>query len=111
MEQDLRRQNRRHKMAQNRRHLASHPWISFRADFSQAGVGLWIKLGAAESKIRHVANTLLPPDVSQELHEVYLAKGVRATTAIEGNTLSEDEVRKIIKGEQAVPKSRAYQAR
>lgn len=39
---------------------------------------------------------------------VYLAKGVQATTAIEGNTLSEKEVLAQLKGELDLPKSREY---
>lgn len=39
---------------------------------------------------------------------VYLARGVMATTAIEGNTLSEDEVRAILEGDLKLPPSRQY---
>lgn len=39
---------------------------------------------------------------------VYLARGVMATTAIEGNTLSEDEVRAILDGDLELPPSRKY---
>ena len=39
---------------------------------------------------------------------MYLAKGIHGTTAIEGNTLSEDEVRALIEGRGEVPRSREY---
>jgi Fic family protein len=39
---------------------------------------------------------------------VYLAKGARATTAIEGNTLSEEEVLKAVSNELRVPPSKEY---
>jgi len=39
---------------------------------------------------------------------LYLAKGVAATTAIEGNTLSEEEVLKRIKGKLELPASQEY---
>lgn len=68
-------------------------------------------LGEARSKIAHVAGSLLNPDVAREMHIVYLTKGVLATTAIEGNTLSEDEARRRIEGELELPPSREYLGR
>ena len=65
-------------------------------------------LGAIQSKIEHVANALLPPDEAEELHILYLAKGVHATTAIEGNTLSEEEVRERIAKKTRLPQSKEY---
>ena len=56
----------------------------------------------------HIGQIPLLPEVSRELHQIYLAKGVLATTAIEGNTLSEEEVRKAIDGTLELPESRAY---
>lgn len=49
-------------------------------------------LGEAASKCEHIAGVPLRPSVAQELHRLYLAKGALATTAIEGNTLTENEV-------------------
>jgi Fic family protein len=68
-------------------------------------------LGAIQSKIEHVANALLPPNVAQELHEIYLARGVHATTAIEGNTLSEEQVRDRIEKKTSLPESTSYLGR
>lgn len=41
---------------------------------------------------------------------VYLAKGALATTAIEGNTLSEEEARKVVEERSALPPSKQYLA-
>lgn len=49
----------------------------------------------------------LDPNYRRKLLQVSLRKGARATTAIEGNTLSEDEVIKIEKGE-SLPPSKEY---
>ena len=49
------------------------------------------------------------PDTAQKLHQLYLAKGVAATTAIEGNTLSEVEVLRAVEGKLVVPPSKEYQ--
>lgn len=68
-------------------------------------------LGEASSKIAHIAGSLLDPEAARELHIVYLTKGVLATTAIEGNTLSEGEARQRIEGRLELPPSREYLGR
>ncbi len=70
-----------------------------------------MQLGEARSKIAHIAGSLLNPEVAKEMHIVYLAKGVLATTAIEGNTLSEEEARRRIEGQLELPPSREYLGR
>ena len=77
-------------------------------DLREAPWELWMLLGEAQSKIEHVAGVPLRPDVAKRLHEVYLAKGAHATTAIEGNTLSEEEALKRIEGKLDLPPSREY---
>jgi Fic family protein len=91
-----------------RTYLATHPWITFSLDTSQAPYLFWMDLGAIQSKIEHVANALLPPEVAEELHQLYLAKGVHATTAIEGNTLSEVQVHDRIVKKAPLPESKEY---
>ncbi|MCC6223704.1 MAG: Fic family protein [Thermoleophilia bacterium] len=87
-----------------RAYTTSHPWITFRADLSRAGADFWMLLGEARSKVDHLSLALLKPAVAEAMHRVYLAKGAQATTAIEGNTLSEDEVEAIVAGRAAPPK-------
>jgi Fic family protein len=65
-------------------------------------------LGEARSKVGHIAGSLLNPEVAREMRIVYLAKGALATTAIEGNTLSEEEARRRIASELELPPSREY---
>jgi Fic family protein len=86
----------------------SHPWITFQLDLRRFTAELWMLLGEAQSKCEHIAGVPLPPAVAQRLHTVYLAKGVQATTAIEGNTLNEDEVHRRIEGNLALSPSREY---
>ncbi len=94
-----------------RTYARTHPWITFEIDLSKASPRLWMALGEAQSKCEHVAGNPLTPETARELHQLYLAKGVLATTAIEGNTLSEDEVRKHLNGQLQLPPSREYQQR
>lgn len=86
----------------------THSWITFRCDLANAGPELWLALGEAASKCEHISKVPLRPSTAQELHRLYLAKGVAATTAIEGNTLSEEEVLKAVEGKLVVPPSRQY---
>jgi Fic family protein len=86
----------------------THPWISFELDLSKVGHRLWMDLGAVQSKIEHVANVLLPPGIAAELLTLYLAKGVHGTTAIEGNSLTEDQVHDRIAKKRVLPESKEY---
>ena len=86
----------------------THPWISFRCDLAKAGAGLWLALGEAASKCEHISLVPLRPATAQSLHQLYLAKGAAATTAIEGNTLSEEDVLRAVQGKLVVPPSKQY---
>lgn len=86
----------------------SHPWIKFRYNFEAIPPKVWLLLGEAMAKCEHLAGVPLGPDVAKKLHEIYLAKGVLATTAIEGNTLSEKEVLLQVTGKLKLPLSKQY---
>ena len=96
-------------MTQNERpYTRSHPWLSFTLDLRELPTAVWIMLGEAASKVEHVAGMPLKPRVAVRLHNLYLAKGALATTAIEGNTLTEDEVLRRLDGDLELPPSREY---
>lgn len=86
----------------------THPWLKFSLRLPPDDFRLWQLLGEVASKIQHLSGVPLRPDVAADLHRIYLAKGVLATTAIEGNTLSEDQVRQLIDGKLELPKSQQY---
>ncbi len=88
----------------------THPWISFTANMREAPPQLWLLLGEARSKCDHIAGVPLRPDTATRLHNLFMAKGVLGTTAIEGNTLSEDEVVKHLEGHLRLPPSKQYLA-
>jgi Fic family protein len=86
-----------------------HDFITFDFSSSTLKPNDWLMLGEAMSKCQHLAGAPLKPHAAAELAAVYLARGVQATTAIEGNTLSEDEVKQIVqKGTAKVSESREY---
>ena len=87
----------------------SHSWLTFRIpELVRANPRLWAQLGECQSKCEHVAGVPLRPDVALNLHRIYMAKGALATTAIEGNTLSEAEVLQVLDGTLKLPPSREY---
>jgi len=85
----------------------THPWLRFalELDFPRQ---LWLLLGEVRSKCEHLAGVPLQPDTAERLNRVYLAKGVLGTTAIEGNTLSLEDVKKYLEGELHLPPSQEY---
>jgi Fic family protein len=95
-------------MPEQRRYQETHPWLTFVLDLQRLGHRTWLLLGEADSKCQHLAGAPLTPDVAAEMHAVYLSKGIHGTTSIEGNTLSESEVRQRIDGELPLPRSREY---
>lgn len=93
-----------------REYERTHQWINFQAtDVNEVQPRHWMLLGEARSKCEHLAGAPLKPDVASQLYSVTLVKGALATTAIEGNTLSEDQVRGILEGSYKAPPSRQYQ--
>jgi Fic family protein len=68
----------------------------------------WMQLGEARSKCDHLCRVPLPSVYAEQLHTVSLAKGAHATTAIEGNTLSEDTVQALVE-RRPVPSAPQYQ--
>jgi Fic family protein len=95
-------------MAFVRTYEKTHPWISFHLDLTRLHWSGWLLLGEAQSKCEHIAGVPLEPEVAKRLHRVYLAKGVHATTAIEGNTLTEGDVLQQMDGKLDVPTSKRY---
>lgn len=56
----------------------------------------------------HIARSPLKPELAAQLHQTSITKGARATTAIEGNTLTEEQVARAVRGELEVPPSQEF---
>ena len=91
-----------------RQYAQTHPWINFTFALKDLSQLDYVRLGEALSKAEHISNVPVPPAAAEELHQIYLVKGIHATTQIEGNTLSEDEVRRRVTGELDLPPSQEY---
>lgn len=94
-----------------REYEQSHPWLSFRLDLGRAPAEPWLLLGEAVSKCEHLAGVPLKPGLHEHFNQLFLAKGAHATTAIEGNTLTEEEVLQHLRGTLKLPASKQYLAR
>ena len=86
--------------------LPSHPHISFERNWHIDESTLFI-LGQCEAIIRIISAAPLEPETRRKLLLVSMRKGAQATTAIEGNTLSDEEVIKIDEGGY-LPPSKEY---
>ena len=91
-------------------YLQTHPWITFELDIRSATVRFWTLLGDACSKCEVISGIPLMPETARRLNLVSLERGALATTAIEGNTLSQDEVARLGRGELHLPPSKEYLA-
>jgi Fic family protein len=91
--------------------LEKYPWISYNIDLTKMPYSFWFLLGQCVSKCSHIRQIPLLPENRDRLHLIYLAKGLAATTAIEGNTLGEEKVLEIIEGRADIEASKQYQQR
>lgn len=89
-----------------RKYEETHQWITFtyRTEVEATSA----RLGEAFSKCQHLSGTPLPPGMADYLAGVYLIKGAVATTAIEGNTLTVNDVQEIKESGRKLPPSQQY---
>ena len=89
----------------------THPWLDFDIRAGELSGQDWVCLGELASKIRHLSLVPLSPTFRRRLQVISLKRGAKATTAIEGNTLSDEEIDAIItaQGAAKIAPSKAYQ--
>ncbi|MFH0730241.1 MAG: Fic family protein [Pseudomonadota bacterium] len=91
-----------------REYERTHPWITFEIDLNRINYHLWMALGDVQARCEFIAGVPLQPEIRTQMLSIFMAKGVHATTAIEGNTLSEEEVRARMEGKLQLPESKEY---
>ncbi len=96
---------------ERRSYERTHSWLTFSFDLRRLKHTDWLALGECASLVEHIAEAPLDPVVTERINKIYLVRGALATTAIEGNTLTEDEVRSLIDGALTLPPSREYLGR
>lgn len=88
----------------------SHPFIDFRLDLSALPASFWARLGIAKARCQAIADAPLGPEIRRHMHDVWLARGAVATTAIEGYELTEDVALKMVTGNPKIPAALEYDA-
>ena len=86
----------------------THPWVKFHLDLTHVSYKLWMLLGEAFSKCQQIAGVPLLPETAEKLDHGFLVKGVHATTSIEGNTLTEEQIEQQMKKTLVLPRSQQY---
>jgi len=88
--------------------MTDYSWINYKIELNRLPWHVWIKLGECAAKCEQIKSIPLKPHIREQLHLIYLAKGAHATTAIEGNTLSEQQVKELIEKKLKLPPSKKY---
>ncbi len=78
--------------------MGTHDFISFPAKLLHISPRTWLLMGEAQATINAIKAMPLQPFDHEILTRIYLAKALHGTTAIEGNTLSELDVMRIMSG-------------
>jgi Fic family protein len=85
----------------------NYPHLAFENNWKITQRG-YIHLGQIIGYFKSISNTPIMPSYYDELMTMSLIRGAQATTAIEGNTLTDEEISKL-KGGQKLPPSKKYQ--
>jgi len=86
--------------------MHKHEHITFQKNWHLKDETVFM-LGQCDAIIQAISSAPVKPEYRQQMLIVSLRKGARATTAIEGNTLSEAEVSRVDQGEN-LPPSKEY---
>lgn len=86
--------------------MDSHKHISFRNEWEIDNDCAYM-LGECDAYVKALTDIPLKPEYRDKLLRVSLIKGAQATTAIEGNTLSQEEIEKLDEGWK-LPPSKEY---
>lgn len=85
----------------------SYPHLQYRRHWTITPKAQY-ELGQCDAIVQAICEMPVRPDYHRELLRVSLVKGAQATTAIEGNTLTEEEVELVAEG-GSLPPSKEYQ--
>jgi len=84
-----------------------YPHIRFATNWKLTSKSMYL-LGQCQAYVQAISNTGILPHYYRELMTISLKKGAQATTAIEGNSLSLEEIEQIQRGD-SLPPSKEYQ--
>ncbi len=87
--------------------IKKYPHLSFIKNWELSPKSMFL-LGQCQAFVQAISNAGILPQYYSELMNLSLTKGAQATTAIEGNSLSIEEVNQIRRGD-SLPPSKDYQ--
>lgn len=85
--------------------MGTHDFISFPAKLLHISPRTWLLMGELQAAISIVKALPLSPFDYEILSRIYLAKSLHGTTAIEGNSLSELDVMRVLSGNASLDAS------
>lgn len=86
----------------------THPWLTFRWEPRRIPYPIWLLLGESGALIRTVRQAALPTAVGSGMDRASLIRSLHALAAMEGNTLTEQQVADCIDGRLKQATSQAY---
>lgn len=91
-----------------RTYKETHPWLTFELSFDDVPPEFWMLLGEIQSTCRLMSLIPLRPETVAKMTKIALVRGVHSTTAIEGNTLTVEQVEQSADGTLKLPESKEY---
>ncbi len=88
----------------------THTWLSFRWDPRRLTYPVWLLLGEGTALVRMLGRASIPAGPATELERNARIGGICAMAAMEGNTLTEEQVARCLGGDLKLPASHAYLA-
>lgn len=86
----------------------SHPWISFRWEPQLLPRAAWLLLGEAATLCERLNEVALPGKEAELINYISLLHGVVSNAAMEGNSLGEDHLDRLLEGSLELPPSQEY---
>lgn len=83
-------------------------WLNFRLDLRQAPPSFWLLLGECVAGIRAITRVPLPLAAGKELERDTLAEGLHARLAMDGSSLTLEEVRSHLAGQLRVTQAKEH---
>lgn len=76
------------------------PMFAFDLNFWAAAPPVWIMLGECQAKFEQIVATPLRPDVARQISLNYMVKGVQASVAMDGSSITEEQVALLLEGKE-----------
>lgn len=86
----------------------SHPWISFRWDPARLPPAVWLLVGEAATLCSRLVEVAIPAKEAELMAYISLLHGVVANAGMDGNTLTEDHLDRLLEGSLSLPPSQVH---